>query len=472
VEVREWIMAALCKEGWVSMDYERKAGVLLHPTSLPNEEGLGQLNQDAWKFVNWMEESGLQVWQMLPLTQPVSGLSPYQSTSAFAVNPDLLPEDWFLEVEAKDFDKYLKSPPHWLEDYALFMTLRLHFELRSWSSWPKEYRDRNSETLEVFSKNHASEIHFIKKQQFALATIWQKLKKHANQKGIQLFGDMPIFVAFDSADVWTNPQQFKLDENFNPRVVAGVPPDYFSETGQNWGNPHYDWEVMEKDGFKWWKSRIAEALLQFDLIRIDHFRGLESCWEIDAKQETAVNGHWEKVPGKALLGVLQECFSELPLVAEDLGIITPEVVALKEAFGLPGMSVLQFGFNGLPDNPHSLAEQVENSVVYTGTHDNDTSLGWWHSVDNQKTRDWILSQLPTQYGEMPWPLIQAAMRSPARLMIAPMQDFLSLDGLSRMNVPGTVENNWAWQFDWEQVSIDLASKIKQMVTDTSRLKED
>ncbi len=453
------------------MVLERRAGVLLHPTSLPNGGQLGVLNQQAWRFLDWMQESGLSVWQMLPLTQPVQGLSPYQSTSAFAFNVALLPENWFLEIDHKAFEAYLKKPPHWLDGYALFMTLRVHFEFQSWSGWPKKYRERQSEALEAFSDKHALKISFIKKQQYALSKLWQRLKLDANQRGIQLFGDMPIFVAFDSADVWVNPRQFKLDENFNPKVVAGVPPDYFSEIGQRWGNPHYDWSVMEQDGFQWWKARIAEALSQFDLIRIDHFRGLEACWEIDAAEETAVNGTWEKVPGKALLTVLQDCFPDLPLVAEDLGIITAEVVALKEAFKLPGMSVLQFGFNGLPDNPHSPMEQVENSVVYTGTHDNDTSLGWWNGMEDQEAKNWILSQLPAEFDEMPWPLIQAAMISPAKLMMAPMQDFLGLDGQNRMNVPGTVENNWLWQFEWEQMNAELSPKIKKMAIETKRFKE-
>ncbi len=454
----------------------RRAGVLLHLTSLPNngklgEGKLGQLNQEAWKFLDWMQDAGLTVWQILPLTQPVQGLSPYQSTSAFAFNTALLPENWFLEVDDKDFAVYLQQPPNWLADYALFMTLRTHFEYRSWCQWPKKYQQRDDAALKIFSKKHALEILFIKKQQYALSKLWQRLKLDANQRGIQLFGDMPIFVAFDSADVWVNPQEFKLDEEFNPRVVAGVPPDYFSDTGQRWGNPHYDWQVMEKEGFKWWKSRIAEALSQFDLIRIDHFRGLEACWEIDATAETAINGSWTKVPGKALLTVLQETFPNLSLVAEDLGIITTEVVDLKESFKLPGMSVLQFGFNDLPDNPHSLAEQVDNSVVYTATHDNDTSLGWWHSIEHADTKSWILSQLPADAGDMPWPLIKAAMNSPAKLMIVPMQDFLELDSQGRMNVPGTIDGNWIWQFNWHQINPELVAKIKAMVVTSNRFEE-
>jgi len=451
------------------MNNKRKAGVLCHPTSLPNELGqLGQLNDQAWLFLDWMEKAGLKVWQMLPLSEPVQGLSPYQSTSAFALNPRLLPEGWFLKIDAVAFKEYENNPPHWLNDYALFTVLRTHFEFKSWKDWPKAFKERDEATLKEFEQRHGIQITFVKKQQFALSILWQQLKKEANAKGIELFGDMPIFVAYDSADVWANPQEFKLDDALNPTVVAGVPPDYFSETGQRWGNPHYDWNTMQANGFSWWKNRISEALTQFDLIRIDHFRGLEACWEIPATEETAMNGQWHKVPGDALLASLQASFPDLPLVAEDLGIITDEVVALKNKYHLPGMSVLQFGFNGLPDNPHSLAEQVENSVVYTGTHDNDTTLGWWQSIENPETQKWILSQLPNAHERMPWPMIEAAMQSPAQLMMAPLQDYLGLDNAARMNVPGTVEGNWQWQYSVEQLTDDLAKKIKGLVKQADR----
>lgn len=454
------------------MTQQRQAGVLLHPTSLPNEDGkLGCLNEAAWKFLDWVEETGLSVWQMLPLTEPVQGLSPYQSVSAFALNPALLPEDWQETFDDEAFEDFLLEEPFWLQDYALFVVIREAFSLQSWIDWPDPLKTRMPAALKTFAQANHQKILQVKQQQFALISLWQKLKSDANAKGIQLFGDMPIFVAFDSADVWANPQQFKLDENLNPTVVAGVPPDYFSETGQRWGNPHYDWEAMQKDGFSWWLSRVEESLKQFDWIRIDHFRGLEACWEIDAEEETAMNGCWVKVPGEAFLQKLQEKFSKLPLIAEDLGIITEEVVALKEAFNLPGMSILQFGFNGLPDNPHALNEQKEVSVVYTGTHDNDTTLGWWQTLDNPETIQWIEEQLPQEVGEMPWPLIVAAMQSPAQMMIAPMQDYLSLDNSARMNVPGTVEDNWQWQFDWTQVEPELAEKIHTWVEKTQRIVE-
>jgi len=456
----------------------RQAGVLLHPTSLPNVKGsAGQLNEQAWLFLDWMQKANLCIWQMLPLTEPHDDLSPYQAVSAFALNPALLPEDWQSLIDQTEFENYLASPPHWLEDYVLFMAIRDSQQSASWIDWPAGLKSRNKKELKRFAEKHHSRTLFLKQQQFVLQKLWQQLKTDANQKGIQLFGDMPIFVAFDSADVWANPEQFQLDDKLNPTVVTGVPPDYFSETGQRWGNPHYDWESMQEDEFSWWRKRVGAALEQFDLVRIDHFRGLEASWEIEASEETAINGVWQKVPGQALLAALQKDFPDLPLVAEDLGIITDEVVALKNQFNLPGMSVLQFGFNGLPDNPHSLYEQVSNSVTYTGTHDNDTTLGWFESSD-QGTQNWVLEQLKPiseselkQAGlpnEMPWPLIAASLKTVADRVVVPMQDWLMLDGTHRMNIPGTSEDNWRWQFNWSQVPEGLADKIALLIKQADR----
>lgn len=461
---------------------KRQAGVLLHPTSLPNREGQpGKLNDQAWLFLEWMNRAGLSIWQMLPLTQPHEDLSPYQAVSAFALNPALLPDNWLTQFEQfgkKAFADYINQPPHWLEDYVLFMVIRERQNKASWRQWPHSLKMHESRALQSFAGQYQAELLYLKKQQFVLSKIWQQFKRDANQKGIQLFGDMPIFVAFDSVDVWANPDQFKLDAEHNPTVVTGVPPDYFSETGQRWGNPHYNWEVMQQDGFSWWRNRIAQALMQFDLLRIDHFRGLESSWEINATEETAVHGRWVKIPGFELLTALKADFPNLPIVAEDLGNITPEVIALKEHFGLPGMSVLQFGFNGLPDNPHSLHEQVENSVTYTGTHDNDTTLGWFEKLD-EDTQNWILQQLQTGNGpllqqahlpeEMPWLLIAAAFNTVAQRVIVPMQDFLMLDGDSRMNVPGTPEGNWLWQFDWSPELAARADNLRLLLQQTDRL---
>lgn len=427
-----------------------------------------------------MHDAGLSLWQMLPLTEPHADLSPYQSVSAFALNPALLPEDWKQQFNQTTFNIYMAKAPFWLEDYALFMAIKEVEQGKCWVDWPEPLKFRDAEALAAFALEHAEKIVNLCQQQFMLSMTWKKLKKYANEKDVQLFGDMPIFVAYDSVDVWANPGQFKLDENLNPTVVTGVPPDYFSETGQRWGNPHYDWEAMKADGFSWWKSRIEATFTEFDLIRIDHFRGLEAVWEIDAQEETAINGIWVKTSGEAMLDVLQEEFPDLPLVAEDLGIITEEVVALKNKYDLPGMSVLQFGFNGLPDNPHALDEQVENSVTYTGTHDNDTSLGWYESLD-ESSQLWVMEQLQShiedlnqvldlgaEYKKMPWPLIMAALKTVANGVIIPMQDMLSLGSEFRMNIPGTCEGNWSWQFDWEQVPTDLAEVMSKLVVATDR----
>lgn len=445
---------------------ERAAGVLLHPTSLPNRV----LDVHAWRFLDWMHDAGLSIWQLLPLTAPHDDLSPYHSLSAFALNPRLLPPGWEEQVDPDAFRRYLEQPPHWLNDYAMFMVLRAQFGHVAWTEWPEPYKLRNPVALAQLADARLKEILQLKKEQFQLHVLWQQLRRDATVKGIQLFGDMPIFVAHDSVEVWVQPQHFRLDENLQPAVVTGVPPDYFSAEGQRWGNPHYNWAVMEQDGFGWWCRRVAAALELFDLVRIDHFRGLEASWEIDAGESTAINGRWQKAPGEQLLARLQQTFDPLPLVAEDLGIITPEVVALKEQFKLPGMSVLQFGFSGLPDNPHSPAGQVENSVVYTGTHDNDTTLGWLADL-HPGTRDWMLTQVATEAGEMPWPLIVTALQSVAQRAIIPMQDWLALDGSHRMNTPGTIEGNWHWQFQWEQVPEDLAARIRYWVEQSNRLKQ-
>lgn len=459
----------------------RKAGVILHITSLPNrhEGELGCLDEHAWKFVDWMAQAGLKIWQMLPLNAPHDDLSPYSALSAFAMNPSFLPAGWqslFDKLDKSEFDAYLQNPPHWLEDYALFCVLRKEYDNHSWNHWPEAFKYRDKEALNAFAKIHEPSLLEIKQQQFFLQRLWRSLKRYANDKGILLFGDMPIFVAYESADVWVNPENFKLDEHLNPTVVAGVPPDYFSETGQRWGNPHYDWQYMQQNQFAWWQQRIAHALEQLDVLRIDHFRGLEACWEIDAKEETAINGKWKTVPGKSLLAHLQKHLTAMPLVAEDLGIITEEVVALKEAFDLPGMAVLQFGFNGLPDNPHALEEQVEHSVAYSGTHDNDTTVGWFETLE-PGAQNWIWSKLEGEHAllektglptQMPWPLLAAGLKSVPTWFIAPMQDWLMLGSEARMNVPGTSQGNWRWQVKENELTPELATKIAQLVKATGR----
>ncbi len=436
----------------------RQAGIILHPTSLPN----GVLDDNVYKFIDWVSNTNLTVWQMLPLTPPVDGISPYHSDSAFALNTNLLPPNWRDNFDEDAFQTYLSSPPHWLEDYALFQTLKTYYDHKPWSEWPTAYRYREKSALTDFIKTHAAELIEIKKQQYAIHTLWQKIKAYANKKGIQLFGDIPIFVTYNSVDVWANYSQFKLDENLSPTIVTGVPPDYFSEEGQLWGNPQYNWDAMQKNGFSWWLNRIAAALEHFDLLRIDHFRGLEATWEIPADSDTAKNGEWVKTPGCELLNKLKESYPKMPFIAEDLGFITPEVKELKDKYHLPGMSVLQFGFNGNADNPHALYNQMENSVVYTGTHDNDTSLGWYESLDDH-TKSVVNDQTEKSEHPMPWPLIYSALNSPAYLAMIPMQDWLGLDSSARMNTPGTIEHNWLWKFNWDEIPTDLSTRIKNLI---------
>ncbi|MDX2494346.1 MAG: 4-alpha-glucanotransferase [Desulfuromusa sp.] len=442
----------------------RRAGVLLHPTALPQ----GVLDENVELFLNWMTQAGLSVWQMLPLGAPHRDRSPYQAYSAHAFNPALLPAS--LSAMTVDEDKlsaFIQNESAWLDDYALFVTLRESYDNLPWSEWPIPYRYRHEEALESFSAENEDRLHGLKRQQYLLFQRWQEIKKVAHQQGIILFGDLPIAVSYDSADVWAQPGLFKLDEQLQPTVVAGVPPDYFSETGQRWGNPHYNWEQMESNQFAWWRARMASTLRQFDLVRIDHFRGLQALWEIPATAETAVEGQWVETPGRQLLEALRDDFPDMPFVAEDLGVINAEVVALRDDFGLPSLSVLQFGFSGDADNPHNISNQIENSVVYTGTHDNNTTCGWFNSLDPELQHQ-VLQQLPQDVGGIPWPLIEAALQSPAQTAIIPMQDWLALDGKHRTNTPGTTENNWVWKFSWDQVSAQLAERIRNKLERNQR----
>jgi len=443
----------------------RRAGVLLHPTSLPN----GTLDDNVERFLDWMKSAGLTVWQVLPLGPPHADRSPYQVYSAHALNPALLPSGMGNnEVDEAVLAEFCRAESAWLDDYALFVTLHEQNDNQRWSLWPEQYRCRQTEALAQFSQQHEIRIRQLKWEQCLLFRRWRQIKRLAHERGIILFGDLPIAVAYDSADVWTHPELFKLDDQLQPTVVAGVPPDYFSPTGQRWGNPHYNWQQMELNNFAWWRGRMASALCLVDLVRIDHFRGLQALWEIPAASPTAMDGCWVETPGRQLLSVLREDFPSMPFVAEDLGVITPEVVALRKEFGLPSLSVLQFGFSGGEDNPHSVDNQVENSVVYTGTHDNDTTCGWFAELEPELQQQ-ILQVLPRDVGLMPWPLIEAALQSVAMIAIIPMQDWLELGTEHRINTPGTAENNWKWRFDWDQVKPQLAATIHDALMRNGRI---
>lgn len=493
----------------------RTAGVLLHPTSLPcsescwgknSQNAFGTLGKDAYYFIDLIAQAGLTIWQMLPTGPTQADMSPYQSISAHAGNPNLISLDWLLEkgwIKTEDvqlvgekslsdahqqcafsFFKYLESnngsvvreefqtfcsqQQYWLDDFALFCALRSEFKGASWVAWPKELRTHDQAALKKSREQLKAKIDFVLFEQFAFFTQWQALKNYANQKGIYLFGDMPIFVGHDSADVWAQQHYFQLDGEGNPLTVAGVPPDYFSETGQHWGNPHYAWSAMEADGFQWWLARLRTQLQLFDLIRIDHFRGFEAYWEIPGDSHDARTGKWVKAPGEAFLKACFEAYPSLPLVAENLGVITDEVEALRNKFELPGMLVLQFAFDGNTDNPHLPHNHSRSDVIYTGTHDNDTTLGWYESL-NEENRQQLRQYCFNSTDEVPWLLIEAALTSVGRMAIIPMQDFLELDGGHRMNMPGTTDKNWVWTFSWDQVEPTLADRIRQLLRAYHRL---
>ena len=475
---------------------KRRAGVLLHPTSLPS----GELDGDVDRWLQMMADTGFSVWQVLPLGEPHDGLSPYQCTSAFAFNPLLLSDIRAIEESEKGYHDFCEKQQDWLDDYALFKVLKQKFEDKSWIDWPELWRKRDSKTLQKSSEEHADEITALKWQQYQLHDRWHEIRDKAAGMDILLFGDMPIFIAYDSADVWAHPEWFVLDEDGRMTVVTGVPPDYFSETGQRWGNPHYDWGSMREDGFSWWKSRIIHHLELFDLVRIDHFRGMVSAWVIDAACETAIDGHWQNTPGDELLTLfhesIEECGGQLPFVAEDLGIITPEVTALRKKYHLPGMSILQFGFDAFEDNPHKPHNITEDTVVYTGTHDNDTTKGWFNSLD-EDMKNHVLRTLnlptadefETEYLNTGEPveghndidrascwydnidiadvvvecMIDNAMHSHAIICMIPLQDCLHLGSEARMNMPGTIDGNWRWQFQWSQIELAHDSaRMKKM----------
>lgn len=473
----------------------RRAGVLLHLTSLPGTGPCGSLGPQAHNFVSFLADCGMSVWQMLPVGPTQSDGSPYQTSSVHAGNSRLIALEPLLErgwlkgqIEDNDtdaakydalhssWDGFLRRATeldrqalasfeaenaYWLDNYVLFRALREE-QRSAWWNWPRALRHRDPNALERAKLRLEDELAYIRYEQFLFFSQWQVLRGHANAVGVKLFGDMPIFVAHDSAEVWACPQDFDLREDGSLRVVAGVPPDYFSATGQRWGNPLYRWDQMQADGFRFWLDRIRTQMRLFDMVRIDHFRGFESYWEIPAEEKFAVNGRWVKALGDELFERLHQRFGRLPLIAEDLGIITHEVDALRKKYRLPGMKVLQFAFSGEPSNPYLPFQHDCDSLVYTGTHDNDTTLGWYLSLDDQ-TRDYVDDYLGHPLENMPWPLVRCALRSRSNLAILPMQDLLGLDGEHRMNLPGTTEHNWSWRFSWDQVWPELPGKILRLV---------
>jgi 4-alpha-glucanotransferase len=481
----------------------RKSGILLHPTSLPGEWGIGDLGRQAYHFADFLAESEQRLWQVLPLGPPGCGNSPYQAYSSMAGNPllispsTLVDQGWISEDDLKDapgfpdytvdFDgviafktKLLKkaasifsqrdSDPlrrefldfceqskSWLDSYAEFMALK---ELNNDSAWPF-WTQKTAKAQDILDNK------FI---QFEFFREWNSLKRYCNEHGIQIIGDIPIFIAHDSADVWANPELFDLDKMGNPKTIAGVPPDYFSETGQCWGNPLYRWDVMEQNGYRWWIERIRSMLNQVDIIRLDHFRGFEKYWEIPAGNETAVNGKWVKGPGDRFFAALMEVFGKLPFIAEDLGYITEEVHEMRDRWEFPGMRVLQFAFGDRSlENPHKPFNFIKNCVAYTGTHDNDTSAGWFSDIKNSEEAKFALRYMGGNGEEPIWDFIRLVLSSVADIAIIPMQDVLGLGAEARMNLPATVGNNWRWRMREDQLKPELSSRLRQMNLDYGRL---
>ena len=458
---------------------------------------------EARRFVDFLHSAGVSVWQMLPLGPTHEDRSPYQCLSVHAGNIDLLSMEDLAErgwldaaLKSDDFDavrrrEYLvlvregfeaaatdgdhadylafkQEQAAWLDDYTLYQAIRQTRQSVSWPEWPVELRDRSTAAISEFRSRHAPLIEQACFEQYLFFMQWQALRDYAHRQGVLLFGDVPIFVAHDSADVWAHRDLFTVDANGGLEVVAGVPPDYFSATGQRWGNPLYRWDRIEAGDFSWWLQRFRTQLSLFDIIRLDHFRGFEKYWEIPAAADTAINGRWVEGPGAALFRRLQQEFGRLPLVAEDLGSITPEVDALRHDFDLPGMKILQFAFDGGPDNPYLPHHHEVSSVVYTGTHDNDTTLGWYQGRD-AAGQQVVLDYLGYPTEAMPWPLIRAALASVARLAVLPLQDLLALDGEHRMNTPGNSGDNWSWRYTPEQVPAELAGQLRHLISLYDRL---
>lgn len=485
---------------------ERASGILLHPTALPGSCGIGDFGETSRKFVDFLRDCGQKIWQILPLGPTGYGDSPYSSFSAFAGNPLLICLDTLVasgelrrdEIGSPSFPEevvdfgavapfklaqlrrasarfsqtataerrarftaFCAEESYWLDDYALYSAIRRFQGDRPWFEWPAELRDRDAAALAgVRSQLHA-EIATEIYQQFVFAEQWQAIRCYAHGQGVRILGDLPIFVADDSADVWAHRSYFQLDQGGRTLRVAGVPPDYFSATGQRWGNPLYDWDVLKGDGFSWWIDRLRRNLSLYDLIRIDHFRGFSACWSIPGGELTAIHGRWEEVPGREFFAAATASLGPLPVIAEDLGYITPDVEALRDDFGYPGMKILHFAFGGGAENSYLPHNYGQNSVVYTGTHDNDTTLGWWRQLSAEE-RSRVVRYLGREGGDPVAELMRLASASVSRLCIFPLQDLLRLDSAARFNRPGAPVGNWQWRCSEKTFSSEYAEFIKDL----------
>jgi 4-alpha-glucanotransferase len=499
------------------MNFQRSSGVLLHISSLASYGGIGDLGPAAHHFVDFLAAARQHIWQVLPLCPTGYGNSPYAGSSAFAGNPSLISleflSDWgwiegpriaglrghngnvdFDEVEARKlpllheaarnflerapftpalaeqwdaFRDFCTTESYWLDDYALYAVLRRHFNTGAWVNWPEPLRRRNPQAIAAARRDYASSLAEEQALQFAFDLQWRFLRAVAQKKKIRILGDVAIFVNMDSADVWLHPELFELDENLQPIRIAGVPPDYFSPTGQRWGNPLYRWDLLAQSNYAWWVDRIRRARDLYDLIRLDHFRGFESYWAIPATEETAINGEWVKGPGSNLFHTLESALGPLPLVAEDLGVITEEVDELRLSLGMPGMRVLQFGFGSVDAHNHLPHLFEPSTVAYTGTHDNDTTQGWWNSASTEE-RQAVETYLGPVLSHPVWPLIRAANASVAEIALAPAQDLLELDSSSRMNTPAVPAGNWSWRAPDGCWTPQLARTLANIVLMTDR----
>jgi 4-alpha-glucanotransferase len=482
-----------------SASEHRAAGVLLHPTSLPGRYGIGDLGEELIAFLDWAASAGIRLWQVLPLNPPGFGASPYGCVSSFAGNPLLISPDRLLEsvenvpqfdddhvqfdrVAAFKFellriayqhfhdhaalDAFVNEQSDWIDDYALFMALKAKANGAPWWKWDRKLARRETAALKRAREQNADEVRFWQFVQFVFFRQWDAVREAARSRGIRIIGDVPIYVACDSADVWGHRELFELDASGHPTFVAGVPPDYFSETGQRWGNPLYRWDAMRETNFQWWIARVRTNLRFADLLRLDHFRGFVAYWEIPANEPTAVHGQWKPGPGIALFDALRDSLGGLPLIAEDLGFITQDVHELRQAIGVPGMRILQFGF-GQNDSPHLPHRYEPHTVVYTGTHDNDTARGWYETASSEE-REAAAAYLGCASDSVASCLIRAAYTSVAEMAIVPAQDILDLGSEARMNRPGATEGNWTWRVRPGALTRDHAARLRRLAELTGR----
>jgi len=510
----------MCWQLATLMKFPRHGGILLHPTSLPSPAGIGDLGTEAYRFIDFLKQSGNKLWQVLPLNPTGYGDSPFQCFSASADNPLLISVERLIEQgvlsqadlevhpsfpsdrvdyeaashfkvpiltkaaqtflkraegnERLDFERFCQTNANWLDDFALFMVCKNAHDGVRWTEWASNIAAREPRALQTWTLRFAPEIAVVKYWQFEFFQQWQALRSYAHEHGIRIIGDIPIYVAHDSADVWANRELFCLEPQGNPIMVAGVPPDYFSATGQLWGNPIFNWKLLKSTGYKWWVERFRAAFRLYDIVRIDHFRGFEAYWEVPATESTALNGRWIKGPGAELFSTLQQELGELPIIAENLGVITVEVEQIRQQFGFPGMAILQFAFGNDPQGPSFRPHNyVRNLVAYTGTHDNDTTLGWWNSegtMDSIRTSEDVLKEhvfARTYLGyaddePINWAMIRTVLASIADTAIIPLQDVLGLGTEARMNLPGTSRGNWCWRFPTGVLSSELAKRLREL----------